>query len=131
VHPSPVSVTAAGYPRDADFIRRRSDGYLAVSGVQFLEAPSSDISRQEVQLPHRVLDHLIHIVAVGFVQDVSSIQAGLLCCASVLEPERSHCTAGRGKVSTLDCVPFPYDFAYCADVAASSIRAATSFGLET
>src|SRR6266446_1926904 len=56
-----------GASGDADFIRRRSDGYLAVSGVQFLEAPSSDISRQEVQLPHGVLDHLIHIVAVGFV----------------------------------------------------------------
>ena len=52
-----------------------------ISGVEFLEAPFSDISRHEVQLPYRVLDRLIHIVAIGFVQDVGSVQAGFLCCS--------------------------------------------------
>jgi hypothetical protein len=46
---------------------------MAVSSVQFLEAFSSDISRQEVQLPHRVLNYLIYIVAFGLVEDVGSI----------------------------------------------------------
>ena len=78
---SPVSVAAAGYSLDGDFTRRRTNGYLAVSGVQSLEALSSDISRHEVQFPRRVLDYLIHISAVGFVQDVDSIQAGLVCCS--------------------------------------------------
>jgi hypothetical protein len=84
-----------------------------VSGVQFLEAVPSDISRQEVQLPYRVVDHLIHIVAVGFVQDVGSVQARtpvlqLVC----LSRQRSYCTAGGGKVSTRNIVPFAYDFVY-------------------
>jgi hypothetical protein len=46
---------------------------MAVSWVQFLEALSSDTSRHEVQLPHRVLNYLIHIVAFGLVEDVGSI----------------------------------------------------------
>jgi len=54
---------------------------MAVSWVQFLEALSSDMSRHEVQLPNRILNYLIHIVAFGLVEDVGSIQAGLLCCS--------------------------------------------------
>jgi hypothetical protein len=46
---------------------------MAVRRVQFLEALSSDISRHEVQLPHRILNYLVHIVAFGLVEDVGSI----------------------------------------------------------
>jgi hypothetical protein len=54
---------------------------MAASWVQFLETLSSDTSRHDVQLSRRVLNYLIHIVAFGLVEDVGSIQAGLLCCS--------------------------------------------------
>jgi len=46
---------------------------MPVSWVQSLKALSSDISRHEVQLPHRVLNYIIYIVAFGLVEDVGSI----------------------------------------------------------
>jgi hypothetical protein len=46
---------------------------MPVSWIQFLEALSSNISRHKVQLPHRVLNYVIYIVAFGLVEDVSSI----------------------------------------------------------